>query len=358
VAGCDVDQAGAVLRGHIVGQDDLVRVLAGGIGRHEAVGVAKTLQVAALDGLGADLAAARVQAARCHHGPDAVRSHDGDKGLACPVVAHGRVLQVGMHGHRQVGCQGPGRGGPDHQADLGLSGLLTAEQTQAGRAVRGLRGQGEVDVDARARDVLVLQLRLGQGGLAPHRPVDGLELLVDQALAHQLCKDLQDPGLVGGVERQVGALEPAQDAKLLELPALELHVLGGVLLASPADRGLVDQGRLGAQIRDDLGLNGQTVAVPPGHVGGVPPRHGLDLDHEVLEHLVDHVAHVDVAVGIRRTVVQDVEGLALPSLPDPAVQVDLSPVLARRGLPLHQVGLHGEGRLREVQRIPIPLVGW
>ncbi len=54
----------------------------------------------------------------------------------------------------------------------------------------------EVDEDAGRRDVLVFQLRLGQGRLAADAPVDRLELLVDQALAHQLGEDLQNARLI------------------------------------------------------------------------------------------------------------------------------------------------------------------
>ena len=45
----------------------------------------------------------------------------------------------------------------------------------------------------------------------------GLELLVDQALAHEIGEDFQNPGLVRGLEREVRIVELAEDAQILEL---------------------------------------------------------------------------------------------------------------------------------------------
>ena len=101
----------------------------------------------------------------------------------------------------------------------------------------------------------------------------------------------------------------------------------------------------------DLVLDRQPVAVPARHVGRVEARHRLRLDHHVLQDLVDRVAHVDVAVGVGRAVVQD-ELRPAPAAPrgcarracvscqcpDPA------------GLALGEVAAHGERRLGQVER--------
>ena len=52
------------------------------------------------------------------------------------------------------------------------------------------------------------------------------------------------------------------------------------------------------------------MAVPPRHERRVEARHGLRLDDEVLQDLVQRRAQVDVAVGIRRPVVQHESGMA------------------------------------------------
>ena len=80
--------------------------------------------------------------------------------------------------------------------------------------------------------------------------------------------------------------------------------------------------------------------------------------HEVLEDLVDHVAHVDVAVGVGRAVVQDVQRGALAGRADLLVDLLLGPVLTHLGLSLHQVRLHGEAGFRQVHRIFITVLAF
>ena len=71
----------------------------------------------------------------------------------------------------------------------------------------------------------------------------------------------------------------------------------------------------------DLDLDGQAVAVPAGDVGGVKARHGLGLDDEILEALIEGVAQVDGAVGVGRPVVEDVFGATGAGVADLAVEV-------------------------------------
>ncbi len=51
-------------------------------------------------------------------------------------------------------------------------------------------------------------------------------------------------------------------------------------------------------------LDGHAVAVPTWDIGGVLPFEGVVLDDDVFEDLVEGVAHVDVAVGEGRSIVQ------------------------------------------------------
>ena len=108
----------------------------------------------------------------------------------------------------------------------------------------------------------------------------------------------------------VGIVPAAEDADALELRALQVDVLLRVLAAGVADRDGVHLELLAAELLVDLDLDGQAVAVPAGDVGRVEAGHGLGLDDEVLEALVERVAQVDGAVGVGRAVVQDVLGSA------------------------------------------------
>ena len=108
--------------------------------------------------------------------------------------------------------------------------------------------------------------------------------------------------------RQVRIVPVGADPEPLQLLALNVDPLLGVSVALGAeflDRHLVLVELLLAVLLLDLLLDRQPVAVPAGHVGRVLAEHRPGADDDVLERLVDGVADVDVAVGVRRPVVED-----------------------------------------------------
>src|SRR3989441_673725 len=107
---------------------------------------------------------------------------------------------------------------------------------------------------------------------------------------------------------------------------------------------------LGAQLLQDLMLDRQPVAVPAGDERHLVVLHRLGLDDDVLEDLVQRVANVDTAVGIRRTIVQHVEGPAAPGLLDALIEVLALPASQDLRLALREIGLHGKVSLGEIQR--------
>jgi hypothetical protein len=98
-------------------------------------------------------------------------------------------------------------------------------------------------------------------------------------------------------------------------------------------------------------LDRQAVAIPARHERHIEPRHQLRADDQVLEHLVQQVAEVDVAVGIGRAVVEDEPLVAACRVasrmrwyrpPSPSASID---GLLELRLALDEVGLHRERRL-------------
>ena len=253
-----------------------------------------------------------------------------------------------MHGDRQVGGQGPRRGRPDDREQRPVPEF----RRQAG----GERLDRELHVDRRGGLLLVFHLGLGQRRLAVHAPVDGLEPLVDRAPAHESPELARDHRLVGGRHGGVRVLPVPEHAQSLELLALDIDELGGVLAAAPdlLDRvhGLahVHRGRVEAELLVHLVLDGQPVAIPAGDVDGVAAEHGARLHDDVLQDLVERRPHVDVAVGVGRTVVEDPERALGRRLADPAVDVHGLPALEHLRLELREVGLHRERGPRQVER--------
>ena len=227
------------------------------------------------------------------------------------------VLQFGIEGDGLAGGDGPGRGRPNNGVDI----LAGESRVDLG----GIAGELIADVDGGAGVLLVLDLGFGEGGLVVDAPKDGLEALVDEALLEEGVEGFEDAGLVAEGHGEIGVVPAAEDAEALELLALEVDILLGVLAAGAAD---ADGGHfelLAAELLVDLDLDGEAVAVPAGDVGGVEAGHGLGLDHEVLDALVECVAEVDGAVGVGGAVVEDVLGGAGACGADLPVEVVAKP---------------------------------
>ncbi len=331
VARSGVDGARPVLEGDVVAEDE-ERVALG-----ERVSGLEALELAAAEGR---------QGLRLR--PAELLGDDGQEPLGQDVDLFadggGDVLGLGMEGDGQVGRQRPGGRRPDEDV-----GAAPGQGRELGPEVGDER---EADVDRGRGLVVVLDLGLGQGGPAAEAPVDGALPLVDLAALEEGAEVLEDLGLVGRVHGQVGRRPVAEDAQAFELVALDVDELLGVLAALLPDARQGQGPLLFAEVPVDLDLDGQAVAVPAGDVGGVVTEHGARLDDEVLEDLVEGRAHVDVAVGVGRAVVED-EGRALVAgalLEDPLVESVGLPLLDGLGLLLGQVGLHGEVGAGQVER--------
>ena len=220
-----------------------------------------------------------------------VLEHD----LGAAVVLNGNVGGAGLEGNGLVGRDGPRGGRPDDEVDRAV------EVLEAG----GLGGHLKAHEDGRTRLVGVLDLGLGQRGVAVLAPVNRLVAAIDHALIEHGLKDLDIGGVMLVIERQIRVVPITEHAQSTETGLLELDVLDSELIAKLADLGrggLVEL--LGAELLLDLVLNRLTVAVPTGDKGNlIALHHPVTVDH-VLGDLVHGVADVDRAVGVRRAVVQ------------------------------------------------------
>src|SRR5437016_1489406 len=263
---------------------------------------------------------------------------------------HKRIVEVRMQAHSLVGGQRPRRGRPNHDRDgLDVGWKVDAQDRAAGQDL-GRVLQRKLDVDRRRGVLLVLDFGLRQGRLIDGAPEDRLLPLVHPATLYELADLAQDRGLVIVGHGQVRVVPVAQHAQALELLPLDLEVLLGVLAAELADLGLAERLLLGAQLLQDLMLDRQPVAVPAGDERHLVVLHRLGLDDDILENLVQRVADVDAAVGIRRTIVQHVERPAAPGLLDALIEVLALPASQDLRLALREIGLHGKVSLGEIQR--------
>ena len=274
-----VDDARAVGEGDVVVRHNVPAALAGLAGKGIERLVLRADELGALDG------------------PQHLRplAHDllaqglgQDVGLA--VLFGVDVVLVLVYDQRDVGGQGPGRGGPGQKEGV----LLTADT--------------ELDVDARLGYVLIAlgDLVGGQRRAAARAVGHDLVALVEQALVRDGLQRPPDGLDVVVVVGDVGMLHvrPVADAVAHLLP-LGLVLPDGflALLDEGLDAVLLDLGlAVDAQGLFDLQLHGQAVGVPAGLAEDLVALHGLVARDQVLDGARLHVADVGPAVGRGRAV--------------------------------------------------------
>ena len=139
----------------------------------------------------------------------------------------------------------------------------------------------------------------------------------------------------------------AQHAQPLEVRHLDANLLGR---EGAAFRLHLVARQVAAELLLDGVLDRQTVAVPAGNVCGIEALELAGLDDHVLEDLVDGVAHVNLAVGVGRAVVQNKLLVAAASRAQLLVQALVFPLLDPLRLALGPVAAHREGRVGQVER--------
>ncbi len=255
---------------------------------------------------------------------------------------HQHVVKFRMQTHGHIVRQGPRRGGPDDHVGAGGIGAGQAF-LQAGVI------KGKAHEDGRGAVIGVFYLGFGQGRVAGAAPVDGLLGPDDIALFHKIGQLAGRGGLVFRLHAHIGIVPVAKHAQALEFLALGIDPLGGVVAAAFAHHVGGQLLLLFLQFLLDLEFDGQAVAVPAGHVAGLVALHVAGLDDDILENLVEGRAHVNVSVGVGRSVVQHEGALVGIVLDHGAAGVNVFPVLEHLRLALGKIGLHGEGCLRQVQ---------
>ena len=316
-----VDAAGTGIQGDVVADDDQrvaveERMLADNVLQLLAGDRADQLIIFDLRGL--------------HRGRSKLLGHDiiFAVGLDCAVF----ILRAQTDGH--VAWQGPGSGGPDNEVGLG------DVDAQLGKLALVVL-DSKLDIDREAWILLVLDLRLSQCGVAVRAPVNRFEALVDIALLRHVAEDLNLLCLKLRLEGHVRIFPLAQNAQAHELAALDIQIVQGKFLADFAQLDRADVA-CDARFLSGLELDRQAVGVPAGNVRRLIAAHIFLADDEVLEHLVERGAQMDVAVGVRGAVVQNIERLALVVFDHLVVQLFILPVLHPARFALRQRAAHVE----------------
>ena len=141
---------------------------------------------------------------------------------------------------------------------------------------------------------------------------------------------------------KVGLHPVAEYAESLKFFPLNAYIFTRIFPAEFPFTRCTDLFFFGAEVFIYLKLYGQAVAVPSGHIRGIKSLHRPVFDDHVLEDLVKGVTDMNIAVGIRRAVMENVSLIAPVLLLDTGVNVVLFPELEHLRLLLPEVGLHGK----------------
>jgi len=243
---------------------------------------------------------------------------------------HQRVRHIGMESDRHVGRQCPGRRRPYH------------EECRAAETFLEFLFYGKGDEDGRRRIVLVFNLRFGKGGFANEAPVDRLECPIDKPVKGEIGECPDDCRFIRWVERQVGVFPFAEDAEPFEFLLLDFLEFQGVRGGLFPEFPLINAVLVGFDFLKNLMLDRHAVAVPSRYIRRPEAGERLVLDDNVLQYLVERRADMDMAVGIRRPVMQNKKGTCFVLFEYFMIQVLFFPTAEKFRFPLAQICLHRE----------------
>ena len=200
------------------------------------------------------------------------------------------------------------------------------------------------------RMIVIFDFGFSQRRLFHHRPHHGFRAAIQKAVVlelHDLARDLRF-GVIGHCG--VGMIPITRDAQALEFLALHREPMLGeiaALFAEFDDGDFVLVFALSAVLLFDFPFDRQAVAIPTGDVVGVKAEHLLAAGDEILQHLVERMADMDIAVGVGRAVMQHKARAAGGGFAQALVKVDFVPARHQLRLALRQACAHRKFRLRE-----------
>ncbi len=269
------------------------------------------------------------------------------------IQAHQGVAIIRRDSHREIRRQRPRRGRPDHHVNFVAAFVQRRvfaddfiEQT-----IATFRSNLKHHINARVLAVFVFKFRFSEGRLIRNRPVHRLERPVDQAFSHEVGKNFERGCLELGIHREVRIVVVGEGEQPFHLSALELDVFLGIVSAAFANLNGHHSASFVAQFLHDFVFDGEAVTIPAGDVGHIKTRHGACANDEVFEDFVEQMAQMNRAVGIRRAIVKHEAWLARTGSANLLIELALLPALERCGFVLHQIGLHVEGRLGQVEGV-------
>jgi hypothetical protein len=209
---------------------------------------------------------------------------------------------------------------------------------------------GEADVDRRRDVVLVFDLGFGERGLVVDAPQGRSQALVELPRLGEVAKRFDDRRLKVGIDRAVWMLEVPEGPHTQERFPLDVQPMDRPFATAGAQFERVDLAKVELEVLERFEFDRQAVHVPTRDEVRILPVEEMKLDEDVLRDAVEKGPHVDLAVGIRRSVVEDPLRILLIARQAPFVDALRLPPFHAFRLALGQLRAHWKPSLRQIQR--------
>ena len=247
-----------------------------------------------------------------------------------------RVIEIRMQANSKVGRDGPGCSGPNDHVGVFRQNTLTVSYF-------------EFYVNGGGFHIRIFNLGFCQSSFAMRAPINRLQAFINIAFLGHFGKSADLRSFKIGIQSDIGMIPIAGHAQTTELFLLRFHIAQCKLFAAVAEHQLIGIATIQAQSIDRLGFNRQTMGIPAGHVRRVITAHRFIFNDHILEHFIQSMAQMNIAVGIRRPVMEDEFWLAGVLFQNAAVNAHFIPLLQNSRFLLRQVAAHFKIGLRQIQ---------
>ena len=207
----------------------------------------------------------------------------------------------------------------------------------------------------------VLNLRVRQRSRLRHRPQNRTRRPIQSAVADELAEFAHNLSLGGARHREIRVVPVADDAVTPEALALNVNPLlreGAAETAKLNRRNVLLGTAGGSDLLLNLPLDRQTVAVPAGNIIRVGAQSLARAVDDVLENLVQRRADMQLAVRIRRAVMQNILRASARLLALKSEEINLVPESEDLRLLLRKSAAHRKISARQKNRLAPPVGGF
>ena len=215
-------------------------------------------------------------------------------------IMHPYIGKLRVDGNILVGRNGPRRGCPDDGKKLGLIYALRSESFDIFRR--------ELHINRRGLAVLILDFRFRQRRFTVGTPVNGFLSFVNVSFSCHFAKNFYFLGFQMRIKSNVTVIKIADNAHADKIGFLDFNPLFRVFQTFAAQFKNGHIRPILSRIFQYGIFNRKAVGIPARNIICHVPRHVLVADNNILQCLIQSVADVDLAVRIRRSVMEHEAG--------------------------------------------------